>query len=198
MRTKKGNKEKDILEASIRVFASHGYYQAKISEIARAAGVATGSVYLYYKNKKTLLYKVFEHLWKELENESRLIAGRHDINPIEKLDSIIDLFFDKLISNPDLAKVYAKELTFILQDNNASVIRPYDKFSDFATQVFQEGVKKGLIHPHLNVTVLRHFLLGGLRAVIHEWANHPPDVSLNTLRDNVKSVIKHGVVQNPV
>ena len=194
MRTKEGNKEKDIIEASIKVFAEHGYHEAKISEVAKRAGVATGSVYLYFKTKDAILDKIFESLWKDLETSMRSIVARPDMNPIEKLDCMIDLFFDRLIDNPQLAIVFANELPFILRDRNASFAKSYEKFLGFAAEVFREGMKEGVINSHIEVNITRHFLIGGLRTLVREWAHDQKAVPLNTIRNGVKLLIKHGIV----
>jgi len=193
MRLKEGNKEKDILDASIRVFAEYGYHQSKISKIAEVAGVATGSVYLYYKNKETILHKIFENLWKDLEKGMRVIAERSDLNPIEKLDGMIDLFFDKLINTPKLAIVFVNEMQFILEGGSSSFMKSYDKFLGLAGQVFTEGMKDGSINPNVDIDITRHFLLGGLRTLIREWAHDQEALPLNTIRNSVKYLIKYGV-----
>ncbi len=69
MRTREGNKERAILEAAIAVFADHGYHGARVSAIARRAGVATGSVYLYFPNKEAILLRIFDDLWSWLSHQ---------------------------------------------------------------------------------------------------------------------------------
>jgi len=69
MRVKEGNKERDIIVAAVKIFASMGYHNAKISKIAETAGVATGSVYVYFKNKEDVLLKIFSDLWNKMYDE---------------------------------------------------------------------------------------------------------------------------------
>jgi len=105
MRVKEGNKEKDILEAAIKVFAEYGYHVAKISKIAEIANVATGSVYVYFKNKEDILLKIFANLWFELHKEFELLYKNSLLSQTEKLDGMIDLIFDVLTANRLLAIV---------------------------------------------------------------------------------------------
>ncbi|MCK7516317.1 MAG: TetR/AcrR family transcriptional regulator [Ignavibacteriales bacterium] len=100
MRTKEGNKEKDILDAAIKIFAKEGFHQAKISQIAKEANVATGSVYLYFKNKDSVLIKIFEELWQKIYQETKVITKRTDIDPLEKFENMLDIVFDLFIANP--------------------------------------------------------------------------------------------------
>jgi TetR/AcrR family fatty acid metabolism transcriptional regulator len=84
MRKREGNKEQAILQAAVKIFAQHGYHRAKISSIAEQAKVATGSVYLYYRDKESILLTIFDKLWTELTNELQIIVKRTDITPTEK------------------------------------------------------------------------------------------------------------------
>src|SRR5271167_684787 len=55
-----GDKRERILDAAVRVFAKKGFYATRVSEVARAAGVADGTIYLYFKSKDELLVSLFE------------------------------------------------------------------------------------------------------------------------------------------
>ena len=65
-KSRTGNKHERILEAALKVFAKHGFYSSKVSEIAREAGVADGTIYLYFKNKDDILIKAFEEAMTQL------------------------------------------------------------------------------------------------------------------------------------
>ena len=83
MRLKEGHKEKDIIDAAIKVFAEFGYHNAKISTIAKKANVATGSVYVYYKNKEDILFNIFDKLWQELFEKLRIVSDNNSLEPEE-------------------------------------------------------------------------------------------------------------------
>src|SRR5215467_10316515 len=70
------SKRERILRAAIDVFAQSGYFNAKVSEIARAAGVADGTIYLYFDSKEDLLISVFrEHTRNYLQSLERDLAN---------------------------------------------------------------------------------------------------------------------------
>src|SRR6266511_6363511 len=70
------SKRERILRASIDVFAQSGYFNAKVSEIARAAGVADGTIYLYFDGKEDLLTSIFrEHTRNYLQSLERDVAN---------------------------------------------------------------------------------------------------------------------------
>src|SRR6185436_14664125 len=79
-----GPKRDAILRAAIDVFADRGYFNAQVADVARAAGVAAGTVYLYFRSKDDLLVSIFERSMRDALGEVRALdAGRSD--PYERL-----------------------------------------------------------------------------------------------------------------
>src|SRR6476659_5823595 len=97
-------KRERILDAAVRVFAQEGFYNAKVSQIAHAAGVADGTIYLYFKSKDDLLISLFEdrmervnaNLREALETESTAVA---------RLKRIVKLHLELVEQNRDMAEV---------------------------------------------------------------------------------------------
>ncbi len=193
MRTKEGDKEKDILEASIKIFASHGYHKAKISKIAEVAGVATGSVYVYFKNKEEILLKIFDNLWSKLYNELRSLAENRSLSPQEQIDAMIDLVFDSFTENPSLALVFVNEQNHISGNNNANFTNYYDKFLSVGETIFKNGVRKHEFSDKIDIRIFRFYILGALRNLLHMWAHNPDQFPLNKIRLNVKYLTKNGI-----
>ncbi len=194
MRTREGNKEQDILDAATSVFARYGYHGAKMAKIAEAAGVGAGSLYLYFKDKAGILSGIFERLLKALAFEMDRVTARKDLTGIEKLDGIIDLVFDMFINNAPLALVFVNEHNNLIMDDDQIASDPYEQFLERAEKVFIQGYNEGLFNPDLDYRVYRHFLFGGLRRLIHEWARHPDDFPINGIRRDVKHFIKRGIM----
>jgi len=90
-----------ILEASIRVFAEKGYHRATTKDIARAAGVAEGTIYLYFKNKSELLIALLEHLDQVTTQAPDLAAGL-DLSPRALLTKRLEDDLAQLGTNFDL------------------------------------------------------------------------------------------------
>jgi TetR/AcrR family fatty acid metabolism transcriptional regulator len=194
MRKREGNKEQAILEAAVKVFAQNGYHRAKISSIADQAGVATGSVYLYYKNKESILLTIFDRLWTELTNGLRTTVKRSDIDPSQKLDLVIDHMFDLFIASPALASVFVNEQHHLIKDKRGNVAKQFDDFLDLAEEIIREGVRKKNFNADVDIKIFRHFITGGLRSVLRQWSQQPQSLTLQRLRQNVKYFIKHGLL----
>ena len=193
MRTKEGNKEKDILEAAIKVFDTNGYHKAKISKIAEVANVATGSVYVYFKNKESILLKIFEELWEKLYDELKIVSETQNLSPLERIDAMIDLVFDVFTENPSLATVFVNEQNHLLRANQYSFTTFYDKFLDLGVDVIKEGIRKGIFSSGIDLDVFRYYLLGGIRNTLQHWANDPKSLPLNKIRHNIKLLLRHGI-----
>ena len=194
MRTKEGNKEQDIIVAAVSVFAKEGYHSAKISKIADEAGVSTGTVYLYYENKEDLLLEIFRRLWLELSTKTQVLVHRSDVDSLGKLEGMMDLLFDMFASNPSLGIVFVNEQNHLVQRGGGDFTPLYEKYLDLAQQVLTEGIKNGTFNPNIELKVVRHFAFGGMRNLIQQWAHDPKEYPLSTIRMNVKSIIKNGIL----
>jgi len=194
MRKREGNKEQAILDAAVKVFALYGYHRAKISSVADQAGVATGSVYLYFDNKEDILLTIFDRLWTELTDGLRVIVKRSDIDPLQKLDLVIDKLFDLFIANPALASVFVNEQHHLIKDKRGNVAKQYDDFLDLAEEIIREGVHKNKFNPDVDIKLFRHFITGGLRSVLRQWSEKSQTLTLHRLRQNVKYFIQHGIL----
>lgn len=194
MRTREGNKEKAIIEAAIKVFAETGYHESKISKIAETAGIATGSIYLYFKNKEEILSKIFYSLWERLATDLKATQERSDLNPVEKLESMLDLIFDLFTENPSLAIVFSREHNISKIRSNDSDIPYFGSFLETGEKIITEGVEKNVFNANINIAIFKHFVLGGMRYILHYWAENPKDFPLNLIRQNLKFFIKKGIL----
>src|SRR5213075_764106 len=98
-----------ILRAATRVFARNGYFNSKVADIARAADVADGTVYLYFKSKEEILHSIFDQNMDDAIDAARKLIEKVD-DPREKLRRIALLHLQRLGSNRDLAIVFQVEL----------------------------------------------------------------------------------------
>src|ERR687883_344225 len=98
-----------ILRAAIDVFAERGYFNAQVADVARAAGVAAGTVYLYFRSKDDLLVSIFERTMRDTLTEGRAaVAGVKD--PAERLRHFARLHLGMLGRDRNLAIVFQVEL----------------------------------------------------------------------------------------
>jgi TetR/AcrR family transcriptional regulator, fatty acid metabolism regulator protein len=197
MRTREGNKERDILQAAVQLFADQGYHKTRISNIADRAGIATGSVYLYFANKEEILNRIFLDLWRQLADGVAASAHRADLAPDQKLDELIDSIFNHFINQPALAIVFVNEQFHLLQDRNRPFIAHYDRFLDLARHLLEEGITRGIFQNSLDIDILRYFVFGGVRNLMHQWAQDPKQMPLQRISQVTKTIVKDGILRHP-
>src|SRR3954466_10011602 len=103
-----GDKRERILVAAERIFARHGFFAARVSEIAKEAGVADGTIYLYFKSKDDLLISWFEHRMRHVNAVLR--AALADRPPRDQLHTLIRTYLQLVSDEPIAAEVLTIEL----------------------------------------------------------------------------------------
>jgi len=98
-----GDKRERILAAAERIFARHGFFAARVSEVAKEAGVADGTIYLYFKSKDDLLISLFERRMVEVNGALRAaIAGKP---PREQLRAFVRTYLQLVHDEPTACEV---------------------------------------------------------------------------------------------
>lgn len=168
-RTLRGDdKRKRILKAAAKTFARKGFYHTKISEIAQQAGIADGTIYLYFKNKDDILITLFEEsMGSILEEFSRKLAACQ--NPAEKIRAFVHLHFELVRTNPDLAAVMQLELR-----QSHQFIKQYSgtRISDYLNligNIVDEGQASGLFRKDILPGIFKRALFGALDEMSTLW-----------------------------
>jgi TetR/AcrR family transcriptional regulator, fatty acid metabolism regulator protein len=196
MRTLDQNKRKAILKAGMAVIAEDGFHAAKIAKIAKLADVATGSIYRYYPNKEAIIVVILEQLWEKLSLEVRLLIPRTDLQPVEKLDTIIDLVFDIFTANTQLTIIFVNEHHHFMMKGAGNVKALYDGFLDSAEEIIRDGVRTHVFNANVDIKILRHLIIGAFRHLLLQWTIDPETFPLNKVRQNLKFIIKNGILHH--
>jgi TetR/AcrR family fatty acid metabolism transcriptional regulator len=166
--TKRGSSDKRerILEGALEAFAEKGFYNTKVSEIAGKAGVADGTIYLYFKNKDDLLISLFEDrmdwIIDRLETELAAIDG----GVLDKIRHVVRMHFRLAVENPNLAEFITVELR-----QSAKFVKEYKnpKFADYLTilqKLIEEGQEQGVIRNDLDGRLVSRACFGALDEVL--------------------------------
>jgi TetR/AcrR family fatty acid metabolism transcriptional regulator len=181
-----------ILRAATRVFARNGYFNSKVADIARAADVADGTVYLYFKSKEEILHSIFDQNMAEAISSGRkLIDALND--PREKLRRIARLHLERLGADRDLAVVFQVELrgsTKFMQEFSAA---GFAEYLDLLCKIFQEAQRTGLFRKDLNAKVMSKILFGALDEMATNWIISKRNYKLEPMADIVMDVFLNGV-----
>lgn len=194
MRTKQGDKERDIVSAAIVVFGTEGYSNAKMHHIADRAGIGIGTVYLYFRNKEKILRRIFEYVWKELFSRIEAIRVDKAASSPQKITTLIDAVFDYFASAPPLALVFVNEQQEVRRGSALPSFLPwYDKTLGECEKIIAEGQKNGAFNRDVSTKFFLQFFFGGIRSTLLQWAANPKAVSASELKQNLKKVIFSGI-----
>jgi TetR/AcrR family fatty acid metabolism transcriptional regulator len=188
------DKREAILKAATRVFAQRGFFNAQVADVAKAAGVAAGTVYLYFRSKDDLLVSLFERTMKDAIAAGReALAGATD--PRERLIRIARLHLERLGRDRDLAVVFQVELrqsTKFMERFSSSYLREY---LGIIREAVEAGQTAGLFRADVSATTAAKILFGALDEMATNWMLSRRRYSLEADADAVIDLFLHGVHQ---
>lgn len=150
-----------ILRAAIRIFSLKGYFNSRISEIARLAGVADGTIYLYFKNKDDLLISLFEEKMGEVVADVRARVSEGE-DALARLRIFIRNHMELLIREAGLLEVIQVELRQSNKFMKEYVPVKFLEYLDVISGILEEGKRQGIFRSDLNVTLARRAIFGAL------------------------------------
>ncbi|MFS0671219.1 TetR/AcrR family transcriptional regulator [Peribacillus frigoritolerans] len=189
----KSNRPKynQIIDAAVIVIAQNGYYQAQVSKIAKQAGVADGTIYLYFKNKEDILISLFhEKMGYFVEQIEEEIKGKTTAS--EKLHVLIQKHFQNLSEDVNLAIVTQLELR---QSNKELRLRINDVLRGYLNlidQIIIEGKENGEFLPDLNNLLARQMIFGTIDETVTTWVMNEQKYSLPDLASDVHRLLIGG------
>jgi TetR/AcrR family fatty acid metabolism transcriptional regulator len=188
------DKREAILRAATKVFAESGYFNSKVADVARVAGVADGTVYLYFKSKEDILRSIFERGVGEMLAEARArISGLTDAR--ERLREIARLHLESLSADRDLAIVFQVELrgsTKFMEEFSAAGFAEYLRL---IRETFEEGQRAKVFRADLNAKIVAKVFFGALDEMATNWILSHRRYKLAPLADTALDIILDGVCQ---
>lgn len=186
------DKSQQIIDAAIRVFARNGYYNSRVSDIAKEAGIAAGTIYLYFKTKDEILVTLFrEQMAGFVARLRKAISVEPDA--LRKLRRLIALHFQVLESNPDLAEVVQVELRQGHKFFRGASAHEVAAYFALIASVLEEGVEAGLFRKDLPIKVATKLLFGAMDQMTTSWVLGKRRYRLSETADAVADIFLRGV-----
>ncbi len=187
----KTEKYHKILDSAGAVFAARGFHKATISQIAGEAGVADGTLYLYFKNKDDILYQfitfktqvVFERMNAAVE------SGR---NAEDKLRNLIRCHLDEFQKDKNMAVIFQSEVRY-LRDIQSQIKDISKMYLDLLSDIIELGQNEGTIRQDLFVGLVKRFILGAVEGVISTWVSASGRYDLVSMADPLVDLYMTGV-----
>lgn len=185
-------KYKQIVDAAVIVIAENGYHQAQVSKIAKEAGVADGTIYLYFKNKEDILISVFqEKMGVFVDNVKEIL--KIEISATEMLARMIENHFSLLNGDRHLAIVTQLELR---QSNKELRYRINEVLKEYLTlldTILKEGIEKGEFDERIDIRLARQMVFGTIDETITSWVMNDQKYDLMKLAPEVHRLILNGM-----
>ena len=193
------DKRDRILDAATKVFAKHGFFSAQVADVAKRAGVAAGTVYLYFNSKDDLLLSLFDRTMRDAiaDGRSALDALGHTATPIERLRHIAHVHLARLGRDRQLATVFQVELrqsTKFMTQLSTSSLRDY---LSLLRDVIIDGQQTGQFRQDLNPTLAAKVIFGALDEMATNWILSERDYQLEDDADPVMDMLIGGLAPRP-
>jgi TetR/AcrR family transcriptional regulator, fatty acid metabolism regulator protein len=188
------DKREAILKAAIKVFAGKGYFNSKVADIAGEAGIADGTVYLYFKSKDEILHSIFDRAMAEF-----IAEGRREIAdiaaPEQRLRRIAELHLEKLGADRDMAIVFQVELrgsTKFMQEFSAA---GFAEYLDIIRKTIADGQESGDFRTDIKPIIAAKILYGALDEMVTNWILSKKAYQLAPMADEVLKMFFGGLLK---
>ncbi|NLX19239.1 MAG: TetR/AcrR family transcriptional regulator [Desulfobulbus sp.] len=190
---KSADKHRKIIRAATKVFAKKGFFNARISDVAKEAKVADGTIYLYFNNKFDILLSVFEQeVGKLIEHIGQLLEKEND--PKKKLTLFIMLHLEEMKKNRYLAEVIHVELR---QTNK--LIKEYrkNKFNEYLniiTAIITQGQEAGVFRADIQPEIARQLIFGALDEISLLYPEIASQYSVEEISSQISNIMQSGLL----
>lgn len=184
-----------IIEAAIKVFAQKGFFDAKISEIAKEAKIADGTIYLYFNNKYDILVSIFEEEMGKIIAQVRHLLER-EVDPRKMLEIFAINHMTLMKEKKDLAGLMQMELRqsnkFIREYRNKKFI----EYLDIISEIVRKGKDEGYFRKDIAPGVVKRAFFGALDEMSRLWVLSPnPHYSLEETAKHISDIFIKGMIQ---
>ena len=174
------------------MFARQGFYQSTVAQIAREAGVADGTIYLYFKNKDDILVQFFSYRTKQVFERFRAEVNKSD-NSLDKLRNLIRRHLTEFQRDRDMAVVYQVETHQNSRLADAQIREMSQMYQDLVSDIVETGQQEGRIRKDLYVGLVKRFILGAVDEVINTWLHSDKNYDLVSMADPLVDLFVRGI-----
>ena len=191
-RRRENDKYQRILEAAIKVFAEQGFFQSTIAQIAKEAGVADGTIYLYFKNKDDILVQFFNYKAKQVFDGFREEVNRAE-SAVDKLRNLVRRHLAEFQRDRNMAILYQFETHQSSRLAEEQIKEMSNMYLDIVAEIMEQGQQEGLMRKNLYLSLVKRFILGAVDEVINTWIHSGGEYDLVSMADPLVDLFIEGV-----
>jgi TetR/AcrR family fatty acid metabolism transcriptional regulator len=196
MKNKNGEKYFRIINAATKVFAKKGFFHAKVSDIAKEAQVADGTIYLYFDNKDDILISLFEEqMTVVLENMMAQLAQEKDV--VRKIEKFALTHLKLIELNKNMAEIIQVELRqstkFMKEYKNEKFLQ----YLNVIAEIIREGQGTGVFKKDVIPGVAKRAFFGALDEMSRFWVlSTHKKYDIETAAKQISGYFLHGLIEN--
>lgn len=197
MKNKNGEKYYRIINAATKVFAKKGFFHAKVSDIAKEAQVADGTIYLYFDNKDDILISLFEEqMTLVLENMMAQLSQEEDV--VRKIEKFALTHLKLIELNKNMAEIIQVELRqstkFMKEYKNEKFLQ----YLNLIAEIIREGQLKGVFKKEVIPGIAKRAFFGALDEMSRFWVlSTHKKYDIETAAKQISAYFLHGLIENP-
>jgi len=197
MKNKNGEKYYRIINAATKVFAKKGFFHAKVSDIAKEAQVADGTIYLYFDNKDDILISLFEEqMTVVLENMMEQLSQEEDV--VRKIEKFALTHLKLIELNKNMAEIIQVELRqstkFMKEYKNEKFLQ----YLNLIAEIIREGQVKGVFKKEVIPGIAKRAFFGALDEMSRFWVlSTHKKYDIETAAKQISAYFLHGLIENP-
>ncbi len=195
---KNGNDKRErILRAATQVFAQYGFYNSKISAIAKLANVADGTIYLYFKNKDDLLISLFEEEMTKIARRMKEEVAKEE-GFENKIRKFIQIHLEVIADNKELAEVLQIELRQSYKFMKEYMGTKLSEYLNIISGIIIQGQKSGEVRSDIIPGIAKRILFGALDEISGFWVlSKNKRYSIATSAQMLGDIFIHGILALP-
>jgi TetR/AcrR family fatty acid metabolism transcriptional regulator len=187
------SKRERILRAAVDVFAEHGYFNAKVSQIAKAAGVADGTIYLYFDGKEDLLITIFrEHTRNYLHTLEQQLANINRAD--DRMRVAVRHHLETLGRDRALAVVSQVELRHTLKFMSLFSQQEVADYFNVLRKIVEQGQTEGTFRRNVHPQLVTKAIFGILDEMVTSWILSEKEHDLPSQSEQVADFVLTGLL----
>ena len=176
----------------MKVFSEQGFFQSTVSQIAKEAGVADGTIYLYFKNKDDILVHFFSFRTRQVFACLREEVEQAD-NTIDKLRSLVRRHLEEFQKDRNMAVVYFTETHKSHRLVEQQIKEMSKMYLDIVAEIVEQGQEEGIIRKDLYLGLVKRFIVGAVGEVINTWLHSEGKYDLVSMADPLVELFLKGI-----
>lgn len=190
--SKKNDKRTALLNAAIDVFGKRGFIKANISDVAEIAGVASGTVYLYFKNKDDLLLQAMQQMMDQNLKQIKKKLAQIPL-AVDKLFMFFYYHVEVFSQHPSMARFLVVELRQSEEFfKRYPTYNPYHDYKELVLELITKSIAEGTTKPY-NPETLAFLIIGAMDTVLTQWVIHPESVDLEAVALEMRVILHNGM-----